>query len=70
MPIMNGLEATKAIRDIGDQKLSKTPIVAMTANAFDEDRKVASEAGMDGFITKPIILDEVISVISNILNKE
>lgn len=70
MPIMNGLEATKAIRDISDQKLSKTPIVAMTANAFDEDRKVASEAGMDGFITKPIILDEVISVISNILNKE
>ena len=70
MPIMNGLEATKAIRDIGDQKLSKIPIVAMTANAFDEDRKVASEAGMDGFITKPIILDEVISVISNILNKE
>lgn len=58
MPEMNGYEATKAIRAIPE--LSKTPILAMTANAFDEDRKAAFAAGMNGHIAKPIDVQKLI----------
>ncbi len=54
MPVMNGYEAAKKIRLIADQKLASIPILAMTANAFDEDRKRALEAGMNGHVAKPI----------------
>ena len=54
MPVLNGYEATKAIRRFTDQAKAAIPIVAMTASAFSEDRKLALEAGMDGFCTKPI----------------
>ena len=60
MPVMNGYEATKQIRALNDPELAKITIIAMTANAFDEDRKKALECGMDGFLSKPIVIDEVI----------
>ena len=59
MTVMNGYEATKAIRR-SSHKLAKTiPIVAMTANAFEEDRKKAFDAGMDGHIAKPIDIEKL-----------
>ncbi|MDD7228164.1 MAG: response regulator, partial [Firmicutes bacterium] len=70
MPIMDGFECTKSIRSLDDDKLSKIPIVAMSANAFVEDKKSALEIGMNGFITKPIIIDEVISVITKVLEEK
>ncbi|MDD6565070.1 MAG: response regulator, partial [Clostridiales bacterium] len=69
MPIMNGYEATKQIRALENTELSGIPILAMTANAFDEDRKAAEECGMNGFLSKPIIMDEIISVVNSVLNQ-
>ncbi len=63
MPIMNGYEATKGIRNLKDKKKSSIPIIAMTANAMDGDREKCLEAGMDDYISKPIkplVLKEVI----------
>ncbi len=64
MPTMNGYEATKEIRKLKDPKISQTPIVAMTANAFEEDRQRAKEAGMNGFITKPVVIEKLMEEIS------
>lgn len=64
MPTMNGYEATKEIRRLKDPEISKTPIVAMTANAFEEDRQKAKEAGMNGFITKPVVIEKLMEEIS------
>lgn len=66
MPVMDGYEATKQIRRLNKPELAKIPIVAMTANAFDEDRRTALECGMNGFIAKPIIMDEVIRVLKSV----
>ena len=60
MPIMDGCEATKCIRELKDPGLNSVPIIAMTANAFEEDRKNALECGMDGFLSKPIKIEEVL----------
>ena len=54
MPVMDGLEATKAIRMLEREDAKKIPIIAMTANAFEEDRKACLEAGMNEHIGKPI----------------
>ncbi|MDE6666903.1 MAG: transporter substrate-binding domain-containing protein [Clostridia bacterium] len=67
MPIMNGYEATKAIRALDDKAKAATPIVAMTANAFDEDRKAAMDAGMDGFASKPIDIAKLMNTLKDIL---
>ena len=64
MPRMNGYEATRKIRQLADGKKAQIPIIAMTANAFEEDRKHALDAGMDGFITKPFRVDEMMKVIA------
>ena len=69
MPIMNGYEATRGIRALDNAALSAIPIVAMTANAFDEDRRAAAECGMDGFISKPINMTEVIEALHSALNR-
>ena len=69
MPVMNGYEATKAIRALDDPALAGITILAMTANAFDEDRKKALECGMDGFLSKPIVIEELIAMLQKNLNQ-
>ncbi len=66
MPEMDGLEATKKIRELG----IKIPIIALTANAFEEDRKRCLEAGMDEYISKPIKIEELLNIISKFFEAE
>lgn len=63
MPVMNGYEATKKIRALDNPALAGITILAMTANAFDEDKKKALECGMDGFLSKPIVMEELITAL-------
>lgn len=67
MPVMNGYEATKAIRALPDTPLAQIPIIAMTANAFEEDKRDALEAGMNGHIAKPIDVDILLDTLGKIL---
>jgi CheY-like chemotaxis protein len=66
MPIMDGYEATRAIRGLDDSRLARIPIIAMTANAFNEDRKRAMNAGMNAYITKPIDVPQLFETLENI----
>ena len=66
MPVMDGYTATKAIRDLPDAGLAGIPIIAMTANAFQEDIKKAEEVGMNGHIAKPVDIKLVIKEIRRI----
>ena len=68
MPVMNGYEATKQIRALDNPALAGITILAMTANAFDEDKKEALECGMDGFLSKPIVIEELISILQKNLD--
>ncbi|MGN0584435.1 MAG: response regulator, partial [Ruminococcus sp.] len=70
MPVMDGYEATDRIRKLNDTALSAVPIVAMTANAFDEDRRAAAKCGMNGFISKPINMEEVIEALHSVLDRK
>ncbi|WP_253290986.1 response regulator [Pseudoflavonifractor sp. MSJ-37] len=65
MPLMDGGEAARQIRALSDPALAKIPILAMTANAFEEDRKNALECGMNGFLSKPIDIEELIAALSS-----
>lgn len=67
MPVMNGIDATRAIRELPNRIRSNVPIVAMTANAFEEDRQRSAEAGMDAYLTKPIDTLKMIHVIASFL---
>lgn len=67
MPTMNGYDATRAIRALEDEKKAAVPILAMTANAFDEDKKNAAEAGMNGHIAKPIDQKQLLSTLAEVL---
>ena len=67
MPIMDGYEATGQIRKLENTNLARIPIIAMTANAFDEDRKAALDAGMNGHIAKPIDVPKLMEVLGEIL---
>ena len=67
MPVMDGYEATRRIRALEDPARAKIRILAMTANAFEEDRKAAFAAGMDGFLSKPIDIDELWKTLRRLL---
>ena len=67
MPIMDGYTATRQIRALDDPARAKLPILAMTANAFDEDRRNALESGMNGFLSKPIVIDDLVQELHKIL---
>ncbi len=67
MPVMNGYEATKRIRKFKNKKIANIPILAMTANAFEEDKKAAKEAGMNGHLAKPIDFSKLIEELNKIL---
>lgn len=70
MPNMNGYEAAKAIRSLKDRPDGGTiPIIAMTANAFAEDVQASLDAGMNGHLSKPIVMDEVVKTIARNLNR-
>ena len=68
MPVMNGYEATKAIRQLEDKQLASIPILAMTANAFEEDKREALACGMDGHIAKPIDINKLFESMDEILS--
>ena len=70
MPNMDGYQAAKYIRHLNDKKKAEIPIIAMTANAFAEDRKRAFDAGMNGHIAKPIDIEKLGAVILSILKKQ
>ena len=66
MPVMDGYEATKQIRNLSDKNKANVIIYAMTANAFEEDKRDALEAGMDGHIAKPFDVDKLTKTLSSI----
>ncbi|MGN1093930.1 MAG: response regulator, partial [Candidatus Neoclostridium sp.] len=67
MPNMDGYKATRTIRLLADKRKANIPVVAMTANAFDEDRKNAYKAGMNGHIAKPINVNELFATIADMI---
>ena len=67
MPVMDGYTATRTIRALDDPARAKLPILAMTANAFDEDRRNALESGMNGFLSKPIVIGDLVQELHKIL---
>ena len=67
MPIMDGYTATRRIRELENPALAGIPILAMTANAFDEDRRNALESGMNGFLSKPIVIADLVQEMRKIL---
>ncbi len=69
MPIMDGYEATRRIRALENPELADIPIIAMTANAFEEDRKAAFDVGMNGHIAKPIDIPVLLKVLGEVLKK-
>lgn len=66
MPVMDGYEAARTIRSLKDPKQADIPIIAMTANAFEEDRRAAFEAGMNGHISKPVDIENLLRVIHDL----
>ena len=66
MPVMDGYEATRRIRSLANPALAGIPILAMTANAFDEDRRAAHECGMNGFLSKPIQIEGLIEALARV----
>ena len=69
MPNMDGYKATQAIRRLADKKKADIPIIAMTANAFEEDRKKALAKGMNGHIAKPVDAEKVEKTICGVLSR-
>ena len=67
MPVMNGYEAAKMIRSLDREDAKTIPVIAMTANAFTEDRRRAKEAGMDEHISKPVDVKSLIKVIRKLV---
>lgn len=69
MPVLDGIEATKQIRSLEGEDGRQIPILAMTANAFEEDRKKAYDAGMSGYLIKPLDINTLLSELKNLLMK-
>ena len=69
MPVMNGYEAAKMIRSLDREDAKAIPIIAMTANAFTEDRLRAKEAGMDEHVAKPVDVESLIKVIHRLVER-
>ena len=67
MPMMNGYEASKRIRALKDQEVASIPIIAMTANAFEEDREKSFEAGMNGHLAKPVSVEKLMNTINEVI---
>ncbi len=67
MPIMNGYEAAKRIRKLKNPEIASVPIVAMTANAFEEDREKSYEAGMNGHLAKPVSVEKLMEMIHRVM---
>lgn len=67
MPVMNGYEAVRVIRNLENKELASIPILAMTANAFEEDKQKAINCGMNGHIAKPIDIDNLIATLNEVL---
>lgn len=70
MPNMDGYQATQCIRHLNDKKKAEIPIIAMTTNAFEEDKKRAFDAGMNEHIAKPIDIEKLRVAILSVLNKQ
>lgn len=68
MPVMNGYEATKAVRKLENKELASIPIFAMTANAFEEDKREALNCGMNGHLAKPIDVDKLFKLLRKVLS--
>lgn len=69
MPVMDGLDATRGIRALNREDSASVPILAMTANAFEEDRKKAFEASMNGYLVKPLDITMLISELEKAIGK-
>ena len=70
MPVMNGYDATRAIRALPRSDAAAIPIIAMTANAFAEDEKAALDAGMDAHVPKPLDIELLKRVIQQLVKRE
>ena len=70
MPVMDGYEAAKRIRSMDDKRKAGIPIIAVTANAFEEDRKTALEAGMNGHLAKPYDIPAIMETLKELLNEK
>ena len=68
MPVMDGYEATRAIRALDDKGKSAIPIVAVTANAFEEDKKMAMDSGMNGHLAKPYDIPQITETLAKLLD--
>ena len=68
MPVMGGYEATRKIRSSSHPEAASVPIIAMTANAFDDDVRDALRSGMDAHVSKPIVLEKLEATITDVLN--
>ena len=69
MPVMDGYEMARAVRGLEDASLASIPIVAMSANAFAEDIQAAREAGIDGYVAKPVDADRLAATLAHVLGK-
>ena len=70
MPRMNGYEATKAIRGLSGSKFSRIPIIALSANAFEEDKRMAISSGMNHHLSKPMDIEKVLCTMKQLLDAE
>ena len=70
MPVMDGLEATRAIRNLPREDCRTIPIIAMSANAFDDDLKKSVECGMNGHLSKPVEVDKLYQTLHQVFRRQ